>query len=264
MKKIIALTIALSAAAGANAAWDSGTDNGLNENGELLFFLFDEDAANKISGVQDLGIHYDTMRTQINNSGYTVSFALSNSVFGNFDSILTKNTLRWGVMGYSQGFFDPDYGMMITTNKLNPHAAAEGRAGLIDDALSSQPAYVGKINVNGDTTDYSVNNAVFGTDANNKYVGAPGTLGRSIKQSQPYDTTAGVTQDLAFYNLTDDFTATGFSAKFAGKWHLDLGAKTLTYNVQVAPPAVPVPAAAWLMGSALVGLAGVARRRNHK
>lgn len=29
----------------------------------------------------------------------------------------------------------------------------------------------------------------------------------------------------------------------------------------IAPPAVPVPAAAWLMGSGLVGLAGLARRR---
>lgn len=34
---------------------------------------------------------------------------------------------------------------------------------------------------------------------------------------------------------------------------------TLTFN---SPAAVPVPAAAWLMGSGLLGLVGVARRRN--
>lgn len=32
-------------------------------------------------------------------------------------------------------------------------------------------------------------------------------------------------------------------------------------TVQAAPPAVPVPAAAWLLGSGLVGLVGVARRK---
>ncbi|HSB95085.1 MAG TPA: VPLPA-CTERM sorting domain-containing protein [Spongiibacteraceae bacterium] len=37
---------------------------------------------------------------------------------------------------------------------------------------------------------------------------------------------------------------------------------SLGVAAQPAPPAVPVPAAAWLMGSGLVGLAGMARRRN--
>jgi hypothetical protein len=262
MKKIIALTIALSAAAGANAAWDNGRANGVNENGELLFFLFDENVSNKISGVQDLGIRYDTMRTERTNTSFTATFALSNSVFSNFDSIVNQNTLRWGVMAYSEGAFDPTRGAMITTNNPSPHGK-EGSYGELDQILSVQNFYLSKINVNGDT-DFEVNNAVFGTVANNRYVGDPGTIGRSVKQTQSYDVTAAVTQDLSFYDIYDDGSATGFSDKFSGNWHLDLGAKTLTYNVQVAPPAVPVPAAAWLMGSALVGLAGVARRRNHK
>jgi hypothetical protein len=32
----------------------------------------------------------------------------------------------------------------------------------------------------------------------------------------------------------------------------------------IAAPAVPIPAAAWLMGSALLGLSGIARRRSHQ
>jgi hypothetical protein len=32
-------------------------------------------------------------------------------------------------------------------------------------------------------------------------------------------------------------------------------------SVSAAPSAVPVPAAAWLFGSALVGLAGIGRKR---
>jgi hypothetical protein len=37
---------------------------------------------------------------------------------------------------------------------------------------------------------------------------------------------------------------------------------SLGVSAQPVAPAVPVPAAAWLMGSGLVGLAGMARRRN--
>jgi len=34
-----------------------------------------------------------------------------------------------------------------------------------------------------------------------------------------------------------------------------------TYTIQVVPSAVPVPAAAWLFGSGLLGLVGMARRK---
>ena len=46
----------------------------------------------------------------------------------------------------------------------------------------------------------------------------------------------------------------GFQPFFAGTIHKDSG----------SPPAVPVPAAAWLFGSGLLGLIGVARRRRNK
>ena len=43
-----------------------------------------------------------------------------------------------------------------------------------------------------------------------------------------------------------------------------LDAQFVISNVTTGTPEVPVPAAAWLMGSGLLGLAGVARRRNQK
>jgi hypothetical protein len=45
----------------------------------------------------------------------------------------------------------------------------------------------------------------------------------------------------------------------AGKWDLSHDG-TLTWN-SAAVSAVPVPAAVWLFGSGLLGLAGVARRK---
>jgi hypothetical protein len=41
----------------------------------------------------------------------------------------------------------------------------------------------------------------------------------------------------------------------------DINRLSLTLSQNPAPPAVPVPAAGWLLGSALLGLGGLARRR---
>ena len=50
--------------------------------------------------------------------------------------------------------------------------------------------------------------------------------------------------------------------KYAAWWYQDDSAETGEISVLVEPPsAVPIPAAAWLFGSAILGLLGVARRK---
>tara|TARA_R110002073_G_scaffold132410_1_gene279225 strand:+ start:550 stop:1107 length:558 start_codon:yes stop_codon:yes gene_type:complete len=50
--------------------------------------------------------------------------------------------------------------------------------------------------------------------------------------------------------------------KYAAWWYQDDSAATAEINVLVEPPsAVPIPAAAWLFGSAILGLFGIARRK---
>ena len=50
--------------------------------------------------------------------------------------------------------------------------------------------------------------------------------------------------------------------KYAAWWYQDDSAATGEINVLVEPPsAVPIPAAAWLFGSAILGLLGIARRK---
>ncbi|WP_415357857.1 VPLPA-CTERM sorting domain-containing protein [Halioglobus sp. Uisw_031] len=50
--------------------------------------------------------------------------------------------------------------------------------------------------------------------------------------------------------------------KYAAWWYQDDSAATGEINVLVEPPsAVPIPAAAWLFGSAILGLFGIARRK---
>ena len=56
-----------------------------------------------------------------------------------------------------------------------------------------------------------------------------------------------------------NFNTTVHTSFEQGVWKLDAATGTVTYSAAVS--AVPVPAAAWLFGSALVGLTGISRRR---
>ena len=66
----------------------------------------------------------------------------------------------------------------------------------------------------------------------------------------------------------DESTTTGqvgfsFTQTFIteGEWQAICGVHGSSMSTNIAVSAVPVPAAAWLFGSALVGLAGVKRKR---
>ncbi len=65
----------------------------------------------------------------------------------------------------------------------------------------------------------------------------------------------------SFDATTGDFAASWTSPVVGGAFNGQDGSWTITGNAAAATSAVPVPAAVWLFGSGLVGLAGVARRR---
>lgn len=66
--------------------------------------------------------------------------------------------------------------------------------------------------------------------------------------------TGGMKMSFAAIDLPTDTVS---MSTFAGTWSVDAAAGTLNYTVS----AVPVPAAVWLLGSGLLGLVGISRRK---
>ncbi len=90
------------------------------------------------------------------------------------------------------------------------------------------------------------NNSLFNQGTNNECVDVFGTVTCSTGA-------ATTTYDA----VTGEFTAAWDSVIVGGSFNGNVGQWVITGNVS----AVPVPAAVWLFGSGLIGLAGIARRR---
>lgn len=96
------------------------------------------------------------------------------------------------------------------------------------------------------------------------YDGSPAPFGATFEQGTTLDGASGVLEILGFspaFNvgifITLDFAADGTGTMFMSE--MDLG--TVSGDFTWTTSAVPVPAAAWLFGSALVGLVGLKRRK---
>jgi hypothetical protein len=253
-KSLLALAVSLAAASGAHAAWDNGSVDAFGGNGELLLAVWDSNTNHKVSVAQDLGDRFFDYDAILNDSSFSKTYALDSSAFSVF---ATSNAadLHYAVIAISNGAFNPVVQqVMVTTNAANPAPNSSDIGNVINASVSPD------IKINKGDVDYAANNAVVGTPSTNNWLGDPGVFGPQFTQySLPFDVTAGVNDKLAFYEFNSPDLTGVADVKAVGQWSLNLANGTLTYAA-----AVPVPAAAWLMGSALLGLGSVARRRSAK
>lgn len=89
----------------------------------------------------------------------------------------------------------------------------------------------------------------------------------SIDSSTVYGPSTGVGVFWTFLNsggtgIQQNSKTLAANAQGNASWILQSNG-TLTYHVAAAPAVVPIPAAAWLFGSGLLGLVGIARRRKN-
>lgn len=253
MKKAIAVAVAMAAASGANAAWVSGTSS--NPAGELILTVWDATQEKAFS--QDLGIlTRDAMAGNITD-GYTVTLDA-----GGLAHLGAGASIQWNIAGADQTYANYD----ATTDRLNGgiYLTNSGAApSVVLDPLSTTAA---NIDFYFATYDNQIMAGAAGADpvvlssGNGAHAGEGNIWGSSMGgfiSNVGMTSTSGIDQQTLeawmFNGLFSDFSGV---VEKSGKWTLDFSKGELVYS------AVPVPAAAWLFGSALIGLAAVGRRRN--
>ena len=259
-KSLLALAVSLVAVSGAHAAWDTGynpSDVSVG-NGEALFMAFDD--VKGVSYVLDLGVRYNDLVSgaAFNGQTRTVDFsvfagsALSDVswqiVVGSGDkrnggASSTNNFSKYGfLMTVDANTAVADYNNSHTTTIVNGYLTR------LDGLLQSTGNSAGTASQNDAVTE----SAAFGS----KFAG--GTAASAYGSGLSLDTFGAITGE------TLNVWRIGFGATSSAKQSNILGSVSLTGNTLTlgTAPTVPVPAAAWLMGSALLGLGGVARRRN--
>lgn len=264
LKKVLAVAVVSAFAQSAFAFWDTGVDTvnrtGVND-GEAILTLWDADTQKSYS--QDLGIKYSQLFSGAAFNGQAVGLdAAALSVFGgNFSSVM------WNISA-------------ANSHTRNGTTNAYAGAGYI---YSYQEAYV-KTAPAGIGTNVNSHWATFNPYQTSLAMGNPAVTGNQVRSG----TAAGsnetgyqatwvdyISANASAFDFTSNsvmnlwFTGYGNAAGTQsavtnlGAVKLDLTSNKLIIGF-TATPEVPVPGAAWLMGSALLGLAGVGRSRKQR
>lgn len=251
--KLLVAAVALAASAQASASILATNDaSGTNE-----AFLSAWDSVTNTSYTQDLGISFNELYNNMSNTSYSITQGVDAAVWTHAFGSANLSDIQWNVAvgnAYNSAFSNAftNYGVMGTS--LVPTSFANGLNGAIDKVRQEAVA----VNTVGDgQANTSANIAVYG-DASGGYAGT-GYWGYNYGNTFPGNNTAGLGVDLNFYHYGNDANYAENVTQAVGTWSFD--GNTIHYGAAVST--VPVPAAIWLMGSGLIGMVGIARRKKH-
>lgn len=207
-----------------------------------------------------------TFETLLSGSFPTITFDLSgDSAYQSFLSGAGANPVVFGVAAAEQdligGTGNPNaqWGIVFSTNNTVTPSNSCGFS-CTGSALSNFQSYVSDLNAPGklDTSD----SATFQPDDGGYY--SSSFWGASFGSITPFNIEASLGESVPLYFLGMDLDESGqFKLDAFGNIVMEttqIGFATLTAD-SLEVTAVPVPAAVWLFGSALLGLVGMARRR---
>ncbi len=259
-KAVLALTASLAVVSGANAAWDPGTEGSYSiGNGELLLSIYDP--VNQHSYSHDLGIRFDDIRAGTVNTTIALDPAHLAVFGGDFSNV------RFDVFAASNRVEADGGNTFIATNAGIMYSLQAGQTPFGTDANTNVAVvsnYWGLFQQNAVGIGFNIS-----PDENpvtSRANGAPGYAYAEGEWSHFWEFnfnrrtsgTDGETIELWLKGFTQD---DGYGDP------LDLLVGHITLNLtgeggpSVHVAAVPIPAAGWLLGSALLGLGGIARRR---
>jgi len=261
IKTLVAAMALAAVSTGANAAIVNGSSQ---VDGELYLTVFDE--VGQQSYALDLGFTFNEMAAD---TSLARSYDLSTDT--NFAGFMNNTNLRYTVtganteVGSSRAGTPTNLGFMTTTSgpesalvgaTPNQGTAANGIVASITDMAQSSNASTG-IAYSGTNGDVNLSNvaligeigyygdASWGDTLGNRGVVASDLVGNEMNM---------------YWARVDQADTTGLAPLLLdviGNWNL-----TSTGQLSYAGvSAVPVPAAVWLFGSGLIGLAGIARRK---
>jgi hypothetical protein len=267
--KALAVGVLLAVAGSANAAINPGSV-GAPTNGNSEFFLTVFDPSAQMSYNLDMGgdaySFYGTNSFASFNLAADADYAafvgqtdLSYTVtaaYRNFDTV--EDVAAWGMYSTSGS------SASALTTTLNTLTAIEGGASRISNMA---------LNINGNAAETGQPNSGFASfEINNSSVAVIGGTGyydvptwNDTLGGTGYTASGAVGSALDFYHIgldVNELVNNGMEVSYAqllGSWSLGANGM-LTYSAAGTNP-VPVPAAAWLFGSGLLGLVGVARRK---
>lgn len=266
--KSIAAAVALAVSGQAFAAISN--DPGQNGSGELFLSVWDQGTASVPgkSYVLDLGV---SMSAVLANPSSLLSIGGDGSVEADaaLTSFLatTSGPVVWTIGGISNSQADiySTYGVGFTTTQT-PDTAGNGNvpSGFtgIGAAIQNGGLYVNAVNNAGaDPSNFAVNTSYVvtntGSDAYHGsplFSGAPGDWGGFF--ALDVDTAIGTAAQFYYVSLLDGDPNGEGSDILTSNVNFQLG---LDGTLTASP--VPLPAAAWLLGSGLIGLFGIGRRK---
>ena len=255
--KSLLLTAAITAASlssVANAAIDIGTQPGQSLNSDLILVI--SDSVLNLGYVQVLdGFNYDTVVASAKAGTFSGSFNLDAAALNIFAGS-TRSNLSWSVatasvidelgelsgniMTSASAYLQDTVTVAIVGSKFWNLATAVNQNTAIGTGALAASGGAG---------------SVIATEAaiwNNQVSGSLGTATSAAPSAA---------QNLWYASTDAAYEAVAPSIASYSAWVLNLDAKTLVGAAAPVAP-VPLPAAAWLLVSALMGLGGIARRRN--
>jgi hypothetical protein len=163
-------------------------------------------------------------------------------------------TLAGNANGYDGAFSDAgsEFGFLGTHSGALTSGTTS--SGTLSDVIGNIQGQATQVNLAaGDNANYAANNSVTTTVAGDGISLHDGTNWGADWMAALGDSETAYGDSSTFYLITDSDDFTNYLVTAYDTW--SLSGDTLSYG------AVPVPAAVWLLGSALVGLVGVSRRR---
>ena len=258
-KSLLALAVSLAAVSGANAAWETGVTGDLvSGNGSMILSIWDATTQNSYS--QDLGITFNQFL-----AGVSTTVALDNAALSVFGG--NYGNVQYNVFVASNTTYTPDYTGSALNHAGLIYSLDQSQSPMsVADNYSELAAIWPRFNQYTQALGFDANPAA--NPVTSVSAGAQGYAGDALWSGW---LEATLTRDLSGANgETLDLWLQGFQdADGFTQLQRMLGSVTLNLSgaggsVTFATSEVPVPAAAWLMGSALLGLGSVARSRRCK